>query len=229
MSYHLHWRRAVILSVICHIFFILGAGYLSAHIPATPASVESYVELELMDTPQAENAKDQVSSNAPISVTQPSQSPLRPVINQQASPSNTFTPTANVIIAVNTEGLTITSVSGNGTTPLTTEGNGSGSKETAIKGKGSDIISPSILSKIDPTYPPSARLAGIEGTTILKIQLHENGHLGTITVFRSSGNDELDTAAITAVKQWRFIPAKNRDSGQPIACYTTMPIAFHLK
>lgn len=228
MSYNLHWRRAVILSIICHIFFIIGAGYLSAHIPATPVSEEKYVELELMNTPQAENVKDNASSNAPMSATQLSQSTPQSAINQQTSSLSTSEST-NVMSVVTTEALTITSVSGNGTTPSATEVNSSGSKTTAIKSNGSGVIAPSILNKMDPTYPPSARLAGIEGTVILKIQIHENGRGGAITIFRSSGNDELDNAAIAAVKQWRFIPAKDRDSGQPITCYTTMPIAFHLK
>lgn len=32
-----------------------------------------------------------------------------------------------------------------------------------------------------------------------------------------------------AVQRWRFVPAKVRETGQSIACQTTMPVVFRLR
>ena len=64
---------------------------------------------------------------------------------------------------------------------------------------------------------------------MLKIQILENGRSGYINVYRSSGSDLLDDAAAAAVRQWRFTPAKDRDSGQAVVCDTTIPVVFCLK
>ena len=63
----------------------------------------------------------------------------------------------------------------------------------------------------------------------MRIEILANGRSGSIAVFRSSGHEILDDAAITTVEKWRFVPAKDRNSGQAIACYTTIPISFRLK
>jgi protein TonB len=91
------------------------------------------------------------------------------------------------------------------------------------------VIPPSVLSKTEPAYPHAARQAMMQGTVVLKIQILENGRPGTVSVLRSSGHDILDEAALTAVQQWRFTPAKDRDSGRTVICYSTLPVSFHVK
>jgi protein TonB len=243
MAYHLRWRRAAMVSVLCHIFFLLGAGYLSAHL-SPPIVQEQIIELELVSEAQAETNEDLAASSeamkSPPAPKQPAQ--LTPVSVSQPIPS-----TPKVVTSMDiAEALPATGVSSNeanSESPESTEsgnsaGGGSsvnssnstnGSGSTGAGGKRSGLIPPSILSKVEPPYPQSARQAGIEGTVLVKIEILANGHSGNITVSRSSGHEILDEAALSTVEQWRFVPAKDRNSGQAIACYTTIPISFRLR
>ena len=103
-----------------------------------------------------------------------------------------------------------------------------GNSGTGTSRKSSGVSSPGILSRVEPTYPEQARKAGREGTVVLKIQILESGRPGDVSLYRSSGSDLLDEAAMDAVRKWRFIPARDRGSSQPIVCYTTMPVVFRL-
>ncbi|MGZ8199259.1 MAG: energy transducer TonB, partial [Methylosarcina sp.] len=53
-----------------------------------------------------------------------------------------------------------------------------------------------------------------------------DGHSAGIFVQQSSGHKQLDEAAIEAVKQWTFIPAKRGDKA--VASTVTVPIQFKL-
>ncbi len=229
MAYNLRWRKAVMISCICHLFFFIGAGYLSAHMLTTPVIEEKYVELELMTERQAEDIKDTIPSTASASLPHSSQSTPLPTENRQISASADVSNATTS--AVTTEALRVTSISGGDTGNASSEPSAvsnSNANYTGTKSSGNNIIRPSILNKVNPVYPQSARSAGIEGTVVVKIQIFENGRSGSISISRSSQNEQLDNAAIAAVRQWQFVPAKDRDSGQAVACYTTIPISFRL-
>lgn len=81
--------------------------------------------------------------------------------------------------------------------------------------------------QLKPRYPESARRQGIEGTALLRLQVLADGQVGEILIERSAGHQDLDDAAVEAVKRWRFEPA--RDGGQPIAMWVRLPVAFRLK
>ena len=78
-----------------------------------------------------------------------------------------------------------------------------------------------------PTYPDTARRQRIEGTTRLKIHVSERGEIAEVLVEQSAGHRDLDQAAVEAVKQWRFTPA--RKGNQPIAVWVHLPVRFELK
>jgi len=78
-----------------------------------------------------------------------------------------------------------------------------------------------------PEYPRAAREAGWEGTTVLQIVVLPDGTVGSVTVHRTSGHAVLDEAALTAVKSWQFVPA--RDGNFPIRSVVRLPIRFDLK
>lgn len=77
-----------------------------------------------------------------------------------------------------------------------------------------------------PIYPRLARKRGQEGTVWLDIWLDELGDQTRLKVHQSSGNDQLDKAAIKAVSQWHFVP-RNVD-GLDIASRVRIPINFKL-
>jgi protein TonB len=78
-----------------------------------------------------------------------------------------------------------------------------------------------------PHYPNEARKNGYQGEVILRVEVLSNGRVGQVEVKSSSGHEILDRSALTAVKQWRFIPA-NRGNGS-IPCWVNIPIKFQLQ
>ena len=81
--------------------------------------------------------------------------------------------------------------------------------------------------QVKPTYPDSARRRGTEGTTLLNVHVSETGQVGEVLVAQSAGHQDLDQAAIVAVKKWRFEPA--RQGNQAIAIWVKLPVQFELR
>ena len=80
--------------------------------------------------------------------------------------------------------------------------------------------------QVRPVYPESARRAGIQGTTLLRIHIETDGRVSEVTVERSAGNQSLDQAAADAVRRWRFEPALN--SAGPVAMSAVIPVVFRM-
>jgi protein TonB len=76
-----------------------------------------------------------------------------------------------------------------------------------------------------PAYPEDARSAGIEGDVFLKIVINEDGSVGDIEV--KKGDEPFVSAAIAAVKTWKYSPALL--DGKPIAVYRVIKVPFKLK
>lgn len=80
--------------------------------------------------------------------------------------------------------------------------------------------------QVKPRYPESARIAGAQGVTVLKLRILENGRVGEVLVEKSAGHPDLDQEAAAAVKQWFFEPA--RLGKQPVAVWVLLPVKFEL-
>ena len=78
-----------------------------------------------------------------------------------------------------------------------------------------------------PRYPESARRAGIQGVTRLRFEVLATGRVGRVLVEESAGFEDLDRAAVEAVKTWRFQPARRGD--RPVPVWVTLPVRFELK
>lgn len=88
------------------------------------------------------------------------------------------------------------------------------------------MVGPQILSSTEPEYPEDARADEIEGTVVVGMTVSVDGGVSSAWVISSSGYDSLDQAAVNAVYNWRFVPAKNGDI--PIEVNTRVPVTFHL-
>lgn len=106
------------------------------------------------------------------------------------------------------------------------DGTGDGSGEGIVSGN-APVTPPYVQYAPDPAYPSAARNRGIEGTVYVTMYVNAGGGVDTVSLAASSGNGELDRAAIDAVYQWQFIPARN-GAGQPVSCRITMPVYFRL-
>jgi TonB family protein len=80
--------------------------------------------------------------------------------------------------------------------------------------------------QVKPRYPESARKAGAQGITLLKLRVLENGKVGEVQIEQSAGHPDLDMEAAAAVRQWLFEPA--RMGKQPIAVWVLLPVKFEL-
>ncbi|WP_347903176.1 energy transducer TonB [Pseudomonas purpurea] len=77
-----------------------------------------------------------------------------------------------------------------------------------------------------PEYPSLAQRRGWEGTVLLRVQVLASGKPGEIQIQKSSGRQQLDDAALTAVKRWSFVPAKQGDVAQD--GWVSVPIDFKI-
>jgi protein TonB len=111
---------------------------------------------------------------------------------------------------------------GSGDVAVTTGSGGRGGG-----GEGSANTRPYTIHQVKPRYPESARRAGIEGVTLLRIRVLENGRVGDVFIEKSSGSDDLDNAASEGVKEWRFEPA--RRGREPIPSWVLLPMRFELQ
>jgi len=83
---------------------------------------------------------------------------------------------------------------------------------------------PEVLARVAPIYPRDAREAGIDGTVQVMALV---GTLGIVRDVRVTGSvPMLDQAAMDAVRQWRFKPARSR--GKPVEVWITVPIKFSM-
>jgi protein TonB len=83
------------------------------------------------------------------------------------------------------------------------------------------------LNNPKPAYPLASRRLGEQGRVILRVSVRADGTPAEVTLDRSSGSTRLDQAALEAVRQWRFIPARRGDTA--VAESVRVPISFSLE
>ncbi len=117
---------------------------------------------------------------------------------------------------------------------LGTSGLGRGSKGDGTGGGGvgsgealSGLARPLGGYQVKPRYPESARRAGAQGVTTLRVRVLANGRVGEVLVEQSAGFRDLDFAAMDAVKKWLFEPA--RQGKEPVAVWVMLPVKFELR
>jgi TonB family protein len=89
------------------------------------------------------------------------------------------------------------------------------------------FIQPKYAENPKPLYPREARKKGYQGEVMLKVEVLANGQVGRVEVKKSSGYELLDRSASTAVKQWKFTPAKK--GKETIPFWVNIPIKFQIK
>lgn len=75
------------------------------------------------------------------------------------------------------------------------------------------------IHKVNPIYPPLAKMAKIEGIVRLRITVEKNGEVSDVKV--ESGHPLLAKAALDAVSQWKYAP-------EPNAVESTVTVNFTL-
>jgi periplasmic protein TonB len=81
-----------------------------------------------------------------------------------------------------------------------------------------------LIKKVQPTYPPLARQARIQGNVLLQAEISVDGTITDLHLI--SGHPMLAPAAIEAVKQWRYKPYIL--NGEPVPVETQITVIFSL-
>ena len=85
---------------------------------------------------------------------------------------------------------------------------------------------PQVVRQVLPEYPDLARKSETEGVVLVQIGVNEFGDVIEAKVLQG-GVPMLNQAAIEAVLQWKFRPAKQRDV--PVPVRIVVPIRFTLR
>jgi protein TonB len=86
------------------------------------------------------------------------------------------------------------------------------------------VTSGLLLRKVNPTYPPLARQARIQGVVLLQAEISKSGDIENLRLI--SGHPMLAPAAIEAVKQWKYKPYLL--NGEPVEVDTQVQVNFTL-
>ncbi|WP_110953983.1 energy transducer TonB [Anaerosinus massiliensis] len=242
MSYTLKWRKAMLASLLCHLIVLPILGYFTATLTVVPPEdEENFIEMTL-ETSTA-NAAAASSTQAPQSMSTPLTEPMTPdtPVSPTEDPAPALAPkviTTNSLTMLDAEvspapssrtgtsAAKASSESAGGTSSGIPVGGGQGNDDGAPAPSGT--AKPSILEKSEPDYPTVARQNNWQGTVELKVQILTNGRTGRISVSSSSGYSVLDDAAVEAMRQWIFTPARDLSTNQAVACTINYPMRFRL-
>lgn len=89
-----------------------------------------------------------------------------------------------------------------------------------------DITNPEVLERNPVPYPMAAKKLAHEGDVDLRVWVNANGTAGDVVVLKTSGDADLDGAAVAGVKGWKYKPSR-RDSGEAIG--NTMVVKVHFQ
>jgi len=87
-------------------------------------------------------------------------------------------------------------------------------------------IQPSYLNNPEPPYPSAARRRHEQGLVLLAVKVTAEGRAAEVVIKQSSGFVPLDNAALNAVREWRFQPA--RIDSIPVESEIVVPVQFKL-
>jgi TonB family protein len=90
---------------------------------------------------------------------------------------------------------------------------------------GGGVTAPRLEHKMEPQYSEQARIAKLDGTVVLSVEIGPDGLAHNIQVMRAIGFG-LDQKAIDAVSQWRFQPGTR--NGAPVTVQATIEVSFRL-
>ena len=86
---------------------------------------------------------------------------------------------------------------------------------------------PVAITPIRPVYPEIAQEAGIEGVVVVQAFIDKKGRVKDTLILKGVPNTGLDEAAMEAIRNTRFRPAKQRE--RSVGVWISIPVNFRLK
>jgi protein TonB len=87
---------------------------------------------------------------------------------------------------------------------------------------GGKVVQGRLLKSVPPQYPDVARQRHLEGDVMVRADVDARGNVVQVTAL--GGPDLLRSAAVTAVKQWKYSPALL--NGVPVAMQVQVTVRF---
>jgi protein TonB len=111
--------------------------------------------------------------------------------------------------------------------PFGAGGDGDGTPDSSGRPPrpGGDIRSPELLTRVEPLYPEAARRAGLQGVVLLEAIIAASGDIEEVAVVRSGG-PLFDSAAVAAVRRWKYRPATL--NGRAVRVLLNVTVSFRL-
>lgn len=85
---------------------------------------------------------------------------------------------------------------------------------------------PRLISSPPPPYPQRARTAKAEGAVTVRVTVSAEGKVLGCSLHRSTGNTDLDQAALKAVRRWRFTPGMS--AAKPVQSDVLVRVVFRV-
>ena len=227
-------KKALAISTGAHLVVLLMLGYVGVF--SWPAqAAEEYLELSLTAAPLPVNGAAAAMPaiappSAPAARQQQTQAAVSAVAaaptNVQAAPQAMGNAVAAGPVS---EGAAVGGGSLEGGSPSDGQsaGTGAGGSGGTVPAS-ARVLPPRILRQTEPAYPETLRQQRIEGRVAVRMLVLEDGSVGDANVVSSSGYGEMDEAALDAVRQWQFVPAR-QEGGGAVRCRTTLSVSFRLR
>jgi TonB family protein len=90
---------------------------------------------------------------------------------------------------------------------------------------GAEVVSPIVIEKPEPRYTQEARVAKVQGTVLVYVEIGTDGKACNMQVTKSIGLG-LDESAVDTIAQWQFQPGTR--GGVPVPVQATVQVNFRL-
>ncbi|MBS1186073.1 MAG: hypothetical protein H6R04_91 [Burkholderiaceae bacterium] len=191
---------------------LLAAAVIGLGAPTPPIVAPRIIGMLVSDAPAADNSQSQPSARsepAPVRTINKT-SPL-PAVSKAPPSERALTAPAAAAPAAASKGT-----AGTGSGP----GAAGGGQVSLPRTDAAHLNNPK------PVYPSVSRRMGEQGRVLLSVYILPDGSVGEIRLKQSCGHPRLDESAMTAVRRWRYVPA--RRGNEPIPYWYVQPISFSL-
>ena len=99
--------------------------------------------------------------------------------------------------------------------------------EAMVFDEAEGMTAPELVYKENPYYPEEAREEGVSGVVVLEAVIDRTGTVDNVSVLKDP-DPRLSAAAVKAVRNWRFEPARTADGEVVDVCYV-LTVKFALE
>jgi len=225
LTINMEWGKSEILPSPSPLH--LSLSYRTPEIPQTPPP-EPRAEPPKRPVPPAP-AKPSEPKQDPVPERKPSPPKKKPPVKVQKEPSRTVEPQAvpDKPQASEEEPPSPPAPAAKGAPPVPDLSSLAGKPGSDDKKGTTKQAVPLYLKNPPPDYPLVARRRGYEGTVVLDVLVDREGRVRDLNVSQSSGHGVIDRAAMKAVKDWLFEPARRGD--ETMDMWVEVPLTFRLK